>query len=270
MTLRKVMRSALCWGDTSTFHDYATRILTISDGASMLCFPPQIASANPLKMPWVFRSHSAAFHAPLDSVHNEVADVEAIPKVVHVGKSSWRFQCDIVDPSSQRPLASTRGTFVLVDETLTHSTPIPAHVADALRGEMSKTDESPGSSMAQFEALDAAVAQRPPLFESAQSQEQSDPIRVRATDADALGHVNNAKWGLLIAEALHQQGNSTDVSPPSLQAPARLQPRAMSIDFLGQAKPGDLLRCRLVTDGGTTHLSFQVAEMAVTHATILQ
>lgn len=264
---KAVLRSALCWGDTSTWYDYATRVLTISDGASMLCFP-EIVGCNPSTMPWVFRNHAAIFHQPLKQIHNKCKNVDAIPRVIAVGKSSWRFACDVIDQESQRPLASTRGTFVLVDGSLTYSTPIPSNVADALRGRIA--DESDANQSPALASLDAKVSQRPAFLASEQCHEQANPVVVRATDADALGHVNNAKWALLIAEALHygaSEGRKLSIQPKGWCS----QPCAISIDFLGQAKPGDLLSCRLVSDGtGGTHFGFHVADKAITHATILQ
>ena len=66
MMARRLLRSSLVWCDTNSFHDFATRILTLSDGASLLCFPA-IEGYVPFEEPWVLRNHSAVFVRPLGS-----------------------------------------------------------------------------------------------------------------------------------------------------------------------------------------------------------
>ena len=246
---RRAVRTALAWGDTSRWHDFATRVLTISDGASALCLPTLDGSWDGLNAPWVFRAHAARFHVPLELIHTKVESVDAIPSVEQVGRSSWRFRCDIVDPETGRMLASTRGAFVHVDEA-TYSTPvaIPERVAEAMRGTIAD-GAGAGNGNDGWAALDAKVASRQKGSEAGQ---KSSELLIRATDADALGHVNNAKWALLIAEALAAP-STADIGAATGVA----QPAAISIDYFSQAEPGDRLACHQWADvDGCTHLAF--------------
>ena len=260
--MRQAVRSALAWGDTSAWHDFATRVLTLSDGASTSCLPKLDGFDGP-NAPWVFRAHSAAFHVPIASIHNKIDAVEVLPHVLSVGNSSWRFTCDILDAATHRAIATTRGVFVHVDEE-THSRPtrIPEPVADALRRCTIESTHNPAGD-ALLERLDGEVAQRP--HEPAIDTQLPWDILVRATDADALGHVNNAKWALFVAEALASGGGPKGGAAGAVRP---IEPVALSIDYVAQAKPGDRLTCRRWHGeaDGCTHLAFHLGAAPSSHS----
>ena len=244
---RRAVRTALAWGDTSRWYDYATRVLTISDGASALCLPTLDGTWDGVNAPWVFRAHAARFHVPLETIHTKVEAVDAVPSVEAVGRSSLRFRCDIIDPETGRRLASTRGAFVHVDEeTHSRAVAIPERVAETMRGSIEQRRDGDGSNG--WAALDAQVASR----EQGSEGGHRDELLVRATDADALGHVNNAKWALLIAEAL-----ASPSAPQSGVTTGAAEPAAISIDYVSQAAPGDRLAYHQWPGvDGCTHLAF--------------
>lgn len=245
--MRRAVRTALAWGDTSVWHDFAQRVLTLSDGASTVCLSK--AGQGALTEAWVFRSHQCAFLVPLDAIHNIVESVDTVARIQAVGRSSWRFRCEMLCAETRTCLATTQGTFVHVDqESFSRPRAIPAALADAMRASIDE-DGRGDAGDAFLHTLGVHVAERQGQGGAVAQEELPSDILVRVTDADRLGHVNNAKWAFFVAEALATAGPT-----------AATQPRALSIDYLSQAKPGDRLTCHrwVSTDGNSTHLSFRV------------
>ncbi|KAJ8600986.1 hypothetical protein CTAYLR_006337 [Chrysophaeum taylorii] len=160
----------------------------------------------------VFRVHTARFHRPVSHADTRVT---VSPRLVGVGRTSFTYECDIA--GSDDLLASTRGVFVRSDD---EPVPLPASVAARMRERA--TRPSPDLDIP---ATTAATRDRPWT------------TTVRASDADALGHVNNSKWGLLVADAL-------EAAYPDLPGP----PKALSLEYVRPALPGDDLYCRAAYD----------------------
>eukprot|EP00629_Pelagomonadales_sp_RCC1024_P015685 CAMPEP_0119286638 /NCGR_PEP_ID=MMETSP1329-20130426/34187_1 /TAXON_ID=114041 /ORGANISM="Genus nov. species nov., Strain RCC1024" /LENGTH=172 /DNA_ID=CAMNT_0007287381 /DNA_START=97 /DNA_END=612 /DNA_ORIENTATION=+ len=125
---RRTLRTALCWGDTSTGWDWAARVLTLSDGASAYA----AAGVEGFDELWqleqlVFRAHSAALIMNVQALHSSSIDVvDVTPRVRRVGRSSFGFACDIT--AAGAPVASTRGTFVRMDPETRRPAPLPQDV----------------------------------------------------------------------------------------------------------------------------------------------
>lgn len=210
------LATALAWGDTSTWWDWAARCLTLSAAASGL---PMGGCARFREL-WrrqrffVTRAHGVRFVRRHDEVHGAVAGVVVSPRLAAVSRRSFTWACDVRAEGAGGPLlATTRGTFVHVDAAQTRAAPLP----DAVYAELASLVASSGDEPERF----AAPAAAPHTVDWTAT--------VRRSDADAFGHVNNAKYALLAADALLAR---------------RADPRAVAaidVEYRRPATPGDVL-----------------------------
>ena len=136
---KPVLRSTLCWGDTSAAWDWAARTLTLSDGATTVLAEnvdgfAELWRRNQL----VLRKHGVAFDWSHKALHNSVDTVDVRPRCTRVGTTSWAFASDFWDANEKERVATTRGVFVHVKEG--RPEPLPAKVAAGLRELVTEDD----------------------------------------------------------------------------------------------------------------------------------
>jgi len=193
---RRTLRTALCWGDTSTGWDWAARVLTLSDGASAYA----AAGVEGFDELWqleqlVFRAHSAALIMNVQALHSSSIDVvDVTPRVRRVGRSSFGFACDIT--AAGAPVASTRGTFVRMDPETRRPAPLPQ---DVVLGLAARVDGRADDGL--LETLEAPL--------EGEATDDGWSAVVRLSDADSLGHVNNAGPGVGLSPRCASRAPST-------------------------------------------------------------
>ena len=206
-------RWPLAWGDKSTPWDWAYRVLSISDDASSALGGDKLAKLW-LDEKLVFRTHAAKFYG-----RPTVDEIDVSARVIAVGRTSFQYECDL------GCLATTRGTFVHINEGKSH--PLPDDVVAVLRESIEPSTFHD-------------VPRCPPEEEGLMS---AADVPVRHSDCDSLGHVNNAKYVHYIFDVLrqhhhHHSGDDNDPPWPSL----------LALDYLSPALPGDILTPKVTLD----------------------
>jgi len=229
---RRAVRSALCWGDTSTAWDWMARIFTLSDGASALAAEgvdgfDALWQGNAL----MFVAHAARLRVSHREIHGRVDAIDVSPRINRVGRTSFAFACDFNAAGDGALLAETRGTFVHVDPT-GKSAPVPDAAAAGLRARA---------------AADAAADWMddfgdPGGFGSKQTLDWSTVVR--RSDTDSLGHVNNARWAHFAMDAREAavRDGAADVA-------------AIAVEYKGQVMPGEILTAGVSTNEATVSAS---------------
>mmetsp|Transcript_47 Transcript_47/g.81 ORF Transcript_47/g.81 Transcript_47/m.81 type:complete len:290 (-) Transcript_47:51-920(-) len=223
-------RFAVAWGNTSTWFAWADHVLTMSDHASS----EPLKDVEEFVQMWqgqrlVFRTHGAAFH---ELEPWKLSQVSVIPRLTAVGHSSFNFECLL---KNETLIATTRGTCVYLDKTLTKSTPLPSTVRNAIVDRLEKPNL----------IYDTLLNNARASLQEVSLKQNKDSIHIRDTDAawntrvrcsecDALGHVNNAKWALLVADALR-------MSPITSSVIGAKTPELLHLDYLKPAFPGDII-----------------------------
>lgn len=241
---RGTLETAVAWGDTSTWWDWAARCLTLSAAASGLPMADCAVFGGIWRRQTHFlaRAHGAAFVAPLSEIHS--TSVVVAPRVVGVTNRSFSWACDITRGRDDRLLATTRGTFVHVDATQSRAEPMPAVVLEEL-APLVRDEPRPSPPPAVFPPA-AAVDWR---------------SRVRRSDADAFKHINNAKWALLAADAAHTARRSPIAAISAIDVDYRSPARPGAELTAAVAEVGGRMRVELAADGApTTVVDFAVAD----------
>ena len=224
---KPVLRSTLCWGDTSAAWDWAARTLTLSDGATTVLAEnvdgfAELWRRNQL----VLRKHGVAFDWSHKALHNSVDTVDVRPRCTRVGTTSWAFASDFWDANEKERVATTRGVFVHVKEG--RPEPLPEKVAAGLRELVTEDDcddPFPGSA-----AMDALAW--------AEGADGGGDYVVRQSDADSLGHINNARWAHILYDArLH----AIDAERQEGKWKCR-HVNAFDVEYIREVKPGSILR----------------------------
>jgi len=222
-------------------------LLTLSDGASTLLARDNESLNSLVKVDQlVFRTHGFALDRDHAALHGTTDEVTVVPRVAHVGRTSWQFVCAV--RADDERVATTRGTFVHVDATTRRPAPLPETLKLALSRRLSPDEDDPFPGGAALDALKWTAV-------------DADAWRLvlRRSDADGVGHVNNARWAAF----------AYDVLAPG----ARVS--AMDVEYRSETLPGQELRCVAATapylDCSATRLSFfsDAAEDACTVVTLL-
>ena len=104
------------------------------------------------------------------------------PRCTRVGTTSWAFASDFWDANEKERVATTRGVFVHVKSG--RPEPLPEKVAAGLRELVTEDDcDDPFPGAAAMDALAWT-----------EGADGGGDYVVRQSDADSLGHINNARW----------------------------------------------------------------------------
>ena len=224
--------SCVAWGDTSTWWDWSARCLTLSAEAAGLPMKhcPNFREVWDRENSFVTRVHGVAFATPHDAVHMRVPAVSVAPRLARVSRRSFGWRCDLRDAASDELLATTHGTFVHVD-TETYARAV--EMSDAMLAELRPL------------ATGEDRADAPEFPDDAWAPVDWTTV-VRGSDADDFGHVNNAKWAYLAADALRAAG---DRGPPA----------SVDVAYLRPAVPGDALAATMAeSDCGAARVALEV------------
>ena len=154
LSTNPVLRSTLCWGDTSAAWDWAARTLTLSDGATTVLAEnvdgfAELWRRNQL----VLRKHGVAFDWSHKALHNSVDTIDVKPRCLRVGTTSWAFAADFWDANEKERVATTRGVFVHVKSG--RPEPLPEKVAAGLRELVTEDDcDDPFSAVWNLHAIE--------------------------------------------------------------------------------------------------------------------
>ena len=154
LSTKPVLRSTLCWGDTSAAWDWAARTLTLSDGATTVLAEnvdgfAELWRRNQL----VLRKHGVAFDWSHKALHNSVDTIDVKPRCTRVGTTSWAFASDFWDANEKERVATTRGVFVHVKSG--RPEPLPDKVAAGLRELVTEDDcDDPFSAVWNLHAIE--------------------------------------------------------------------------------------------------------------------
>ena len=180
--------------------------------------PPEViapALARELAVLWsgeiVMRSNTVellveshdAVHAMHAAVGRAVNTVQITPWLSRVGRTSYGISFFISFGKEATPLARVATVMVNVDaENLEAAAPIPEHLVDPMKTLAASSSEA-AVRLGLMPAADDDVELVPADAGEAGPPEEALVWRttVRATDCDSLGHINNAKYPLLAAEA---------------------------------------------------------------------
>lgn len=226
-TGKPVLRSTLCWGDTSAPWDWAARTLTLSDGATTVLAEnvdgfAELWRRNQL----VLRKHGVAFAWSHKALHNSVDAIDVMPRATRVGRTSWAFASDFFDDERER-VATTRGVFVHIGRD-GRPKPLPEKVASGLRALVTEDDcddPFPGSA-----AMDALAWK--------EGVDGGGDYVVRTSDADSLGHINNARWAHILYDArLHTIAEEKGQGKWKCR-----HVNAFDIEYIREVTPGSVLR----------------------------
>jgi acyl-CoA thioesterase FadM len=200
-------------------------------------------------------------HAAVHAMHGEVGiatnTVTITPWLSKVGRTSYGISFFISSGIDDIPLARVATVMVNVDPSnLQAAAPIPEHLVEPMRALAAASSEAAVS--AGLSAGDIVVPEG--LDGEAPADAFVWQTTVRVTDCDSLGHVNNAKYPLLAAEA---RAVAAHALPTGMNAglTGGGSPHFFMCDYLGQPYPFETIDVAVWSEGRST-LRFQISKGA--------
>jgi len=229
--------------------------------AALALTRPPLIQVPGMKEIWssgaVFKTNALELRATPKEAR-QVQRVRLEPKVYRVGSSSWAFCTELRNADAPAQLLAVQKAVMVHVDAATSSVPQPL----------------PAAAKAALQAQCAAEPVLASLPDGRQSSADKPAgahaltLVVRMSDCDALGHVNNAKWALLVAEAYDAAERAGAYEQSELggggggggaskrprvggggggagAGPERQWERlkALSLGYIGQAHAGEALRC---------------------------
>ena len=157
-------------------------------------------------------------------VFDNLKEIEIVPSLDHVGRSSWRVNFDIYQDRDKKLIANVRTTMVATNDDHDRSVSLPNR--DVLKTLVAATKP--------FTMLEFVRPYPSPSFSVWYSY-------VRQTDCDSLGHVNNSIYPLLCEEA-RSYGLKSGEYKGKAKTLASCPTSFCQVSYINQAKPHEPLR----------------------------
>lgn len=255
----ELLCSILRWCDTNQGRYFR-------EGCPESLIPP--ALAQDLATLWagevVMRSNTVELfvdsHALVHKMHGEAGfatnTVKITPWLSRVGRTSYGIEFFLSFGKDDTPLARVATVMVNVNPSnLETAAPIPQRLVEPMRALAAASSEAAVSAGLSADIVAPPVDDTGPPVEAFVWR-----TTVRATDCDSLGHINNAKYALLAAEARALAAHSLRAGTDRcLTGPvAKTPPRVFVCDYLGQPQPFEDMEVAVWSECDST-IRFQVS-----------
>ena len=197
---------------------------------------------------------NAAVHRMHSQAGVATNTVTITPWLSRVGRTSYGMNFFISFGKDAAPLARIATVMVNVDPSnLEAAAPIPEHLVKPMRALAAMSSEAAVSA-----GLWADITVPPGATGGPPAEAFVWRTAVRATDCDSLGHINNAKYPLLAAEARAIAAYTLPADADSLLKGPLAPPRVFVCDYLGQPRPFENIDVAVWSERGST-LHFQIS-----------
>ena len=244
---------AVAWFDMSTHQHLFASILRWCDTAQALLFPVGSTTASKeLHSVWatgaVMRSNRLHMQMPPAVLIKSCDRVRVWPFLTSVGRTSWNcgFRITTVEDDPQE-VALVETTMVNTNADHTESVPLP-HIQFLKSKCVSSESEFTTLGRPEFSAMPAG-----PDGGASNNIFRFD-MRIRKTDCDSLGHVNNSVYASLGEEArCHAAFHGGFSNDKMAHRMANEEGYTCCISYIGQARPFEVLKVSTWAEPSVSH-----------------